>query len=58
MLFRRYPDVAVAPSTELSQLLHLLVHMLYIILDRQTRRIIHADIAAQAKENARGFQGD
>ena len=51
MLLWADPDVAVAPLAELSEFLHLGVDMLHIILLRQARRVVHADIAAETEQD-------
>lgn len=58
MLLRRNPNMAITPPAELSQLLHLFVRMLDVILDREPVRIIHTDVTAEPKEDARCFEGD
>lgn len=57
MLLWADPNVAVAPLAELSEFLHFGMGMLDIILLRQARRIVHANIAAEAEENSRAFVG-
>lgn len=56
MLFRRDPDVAVTPLAQVSQLLHLVMVLLGVVLDGQTRWIEHANVAAQAEEDAGTFE--
>lgn len=52
MLFRRDPKVPVTPTTQVSQLLHFRVIMLYVVLDRQASRIIYPDVATKPEEYA------
>lgn len=56
MLFGRYPDMAIAPFTQLTQLLHFGVLMLYIILDGQTRRIKDTHISTQTPKYTRALE--
>ena len=44
VLFRRYPNMAITPFAQLTQLLHFRMLMLHIVLDRQTRRIKNTHI--------------
>ena len=56
MLFRRAPDMSIAPAAEFTQLLHLLMLLVQVILDWQLSGIEDADIASKAMKNARGFK--
>lgn len=56
MLFRRDPNVPVAPSTKISELLHFHVMVLNIIFDGEARRVIDADIATKAEEDTGGLE--
>lgn len=58
MLLRRNPNVAITPSAELSELLHLLVCMLHVILDREPIGIIYTNVATESKEDAGRFEGN
>lgn len=52
MLLRGNPYVAIAPAAEITQLLHFLMRMLNIVLNRQAGRIEDTNIAAEAEEDA------
>jgi hypothetical protein len=58
MLLRRNPDMAVTPAAEISEFLHFLVVVLYIIFDGETGRVIDANITAEAEEDPGGFEGE
>jgi hypothetical protein len=55
MLLRANPYMPVTPFTQLAQLLHFGMFMLYVILDRKTSRIIHAHVAAESEEYSTGL---
>lgn len=50
MLLRRYPDMTVTPFAEFTKLLHFWMLVLHIILDRQIRGVIDANVSTQAKK--------
>lgn len=52
MLLRRYPDMAVTPFAEFTELLYFGVLVLHIILYRQIRRVINTNISTQAEQYA------
>ena len=52
MLLRRHPYVPIAPPAQLTQLLHLRMLVLHVILDRQARRVVDAHVAAQPEQDA------
>lgn len=58
MLLRRNPNVAIAPSAEFSELLHLLVCMLHVILDGEPIGVIYTNITPESKEDAGRFEGN
>ena len=55
MLLRTDPHMPVTPFAELSQFLHLVVHMLLVVLYGQTPRIEDAHVAAKAEQDPSGF---
>ena len=55
VLFGRDPDVAVAPSAQISKLLNFFVVVSYIVFDRETDGIENADVAAQTEEDTGTF---
>lgn len=57
MLPGRDPYVAVAPLTEVTQLLQLGMVVLHIVLNRQAGRVEHSRIATQAEEDAGTLEG-
>lgn len=57
MLFRRDPEVPIAPPTQVAEFLDLGVRVLDIILHGQAGRIINADIAAKTPEDAANLEG-
>lgn len=50
MLLRRYPDMTVTPFAEFTKLLHFWMLVLHIILDRQIRGVIDANVSTQAEK--------
>jgi hypothetical protein len=56
VLFRRDPDMAVAPAAEISELLHFLVVVLHIIFDGEASGVVDADIATEVEEYPAGFE--
>lgn len=50
--------MAVTPPAELSELLHLLVQVLDVILDGEPIGIIHPDVTTKSEEDTRCFEGD
>ena len=50
MLLRTDPNVSITPLAELSQLLHFRMRVLYVVLDGQSTRIVHADVATEPEE--------
>lgn len=57
MLFGRYPEVPLAPNTQVPELLHFCMLCRYIVFDGQAGRVEYPDIAAEAEEDARCFVG-
>jgi hypothetical protein len=58
MLFRRDPEVSIAPSTQVTEFLDLGMCVLHVIFHGQARRVIYADVAAQTPENAANLEGE
>lgn len=52
VLLGRYPDMAVTPFAEFTKLLHFWMLVLHIILDRQIRGVIDANVSTQAEKYA------
>lgn len=53
VLLGRDPEVAVTPSTQMPQLLYLLMVVLNIVFDGKTGRIVNPYITTQSEENPR-----
>ena len=51
------PDVSIAPPAELAEFLHLGMRVLNIVLLGQASGIVHAHVAAEAKEDPRCLVG-
>lgn len=51
MLFSRDPDMPIAPSTEIPELLYFGMPMLHVILDWKAHRVIDSDIATKPEED-------
>jgi hypothetical protein len=58
MLFRRDPEVPIAPTTQVAEFLDLGMRVLHIIFHRQAGRIIDADVAAKTPQNAANLEGE
>lgn len=56
MLFRRDPDMPIAPSTQVTELLYLWMYMLNVILDWKPGRVVDTDITTKPEEDAGGFK--
>lgn len=52
MLLRAHPHVAVAPLTQLPQLLHFGVVVLDVVFLREAGGVVYPDVAAEAEEDA------
>lgn len=48
--------MAVAPTTEIAELLHFVMVVLDIVLHGEAGRVEYANITAESKEDARGFE--
>lgn len=57
MLLGTYPDVAVAPLAEVTQLLDFWVCVLDVVFYGEAGGIVHADVAAEALKDATCFEG-
>jgi len=58
VLLRRYPNMAVAPSAQTTELLDFGMRMLRVVLDGQAHGIVDADVAAEPEEYASRFQSE
>lgn len=58
MLFGADPDVAVGPFAEVAELLDFGVRVLDVVFDGEAGRVVDADVAAEAEEDAGGFVGE
>jgi hypothetical protein len=58
VLFRRDPEVSIAPPTQVTEFLDLGMRVLHVILHRQARRIINADVTAKTPQNAANLEGE
>jgi hypothetical protein len=48
--------MTVAPAAEIAELLHFVVIVLHVVLHGEAGRVEYADVTAQSKEDARGFE--
>ena len=58
MLFRRDPEVSIAPSTQVAELLDLGMRVLDVVFHGKARRVIYADVAAKTPENAANLESE
>lgn len=57
VLFRADPNMAIAPLAEIAQFLDFGVGVLRVVFDGEAIRVVDADVAAKAEEDATGFEG-
>ena len=57
VLLWTYPDVAVAPLAEVTQLLDFWVGVVDVVFYGEGGGVVNADVAAEAEEDAACFEG-
>ena len=58
MLFRRDPEVSIAPPTQVTEFLDFGMRVLHVIFHGQARRIVHSDVTAKTPENAANLESE
>ena len=58
MLLRTDPDMAITPLAQVAQLLDFGVSVVDVVFNGEGCGVVHADVAAEAEEDAACFEGE